>query len=189
MSRSLQSNFIEIDFQNQLMNAMLIVNMFFRLMKHFEFIRLINMFRSNTKILKRTLIKDIVRNKLFVVQRKILQDKKSNIKINIALNNWTSSNNLVFMRIIDYFIDREWRLREILLDFKSLWDSHTDKFMFKKIVNLMKNHKIERQLLRLINDNVENNDKMHNHIRLILKKLDIEWNHEKNHISCLTHVI
>ncbi len=142
MSRSLQSDFNEIDFQNQLMNVMLTINMFFRSMKHFEFIHLINMLRSNTKISKRILIEDVMWKKLFVIQQKILQNKESRTKINIALNNWMSSNNLTFMRIINYFIDREWRLWEILLNFKSLWKSHIDKFMFKKVVDVMKNYEI-----------------------------------------------
>ncbi len=189
MSRSLQSEFSEIDFQNQLMNVMLTINMSFRLMKYFEFIRLINMFRSNTKISKWILIEDMMRKIFFVIRQKILQNKKSKTKINIALNNWMSSNNLTFMKITGYFIDREWRLWEILLNFKSFRESHTDKFMFKKVVDVIKNYEIQRQLLNLISDNVVNNDKMRKYVFMKLNKFDIEWNHKKNHISCLTHVI
>jgi hypothetical protein len=135
LTRSLQSKFSENDFQKQLMNAMLAINMSFRSMKHFEFIRFINMLWSNTRISKRTLLKNIVRKKHNIVRQKILQDMKSSTKINFAINNWTNSNNLAFMKVIDYFIDHEWRFRKILLAFKHFLDSHIDKTMSRKVMN------------------------------------------------------
>jgi hypothetical protein len=168
---------------------MLAINMFFRSMKHFEFIRFINMFWSNTHISKRILLRNIMRKKHNIVRQKILQDIKSSIKINFAINNWTNSNNLAFMKIIDYFIDHEWRFRKILLAFKHFLNSHIDKSMSRKMMNIFKNYELERRLLNLINDNASNNDKMRRFVQKILLKNDIEWNHEKNHVSCLTHVI
>jgi hypothetical protein len=163
--------------------------MFFRSMKHFEFIRFINMFRSNTRISKRILLRNIVRKKHNIVRQKILQNMKSSTKISLAINNWTSLNNLTFMKIIDYFIDHEWRFRDILLAFKHFLDSHIDKTMSRKIMNILKNYEFERRLLNFTNDNASNNDKMRRFVRKILLKNDIEWSHKKNHVSCLTHVI
>ncbi len=188
-TRFLQSKFNENDFQKQLMNAMLAINMSFRSMKHFEFIRFINMLWSNTHILKRTLLKNIVRKKHSIIRQKILQDIKSNTKINFAINNWMNSNNFAFMKIIDYFIDHEWRFRKILLAFKHLLNSYIEKSMSRKMMNILKNYEFERRLLDLTNDNASNNDKMRRFVRKILLKNDIEWSHEKNHVSCLTHVI
>ncbi len=188
-TRFLQSKFSENDFQKQLMNAMLAINISFRSMKHFECIRFINMFRSNTHISKRILLRNIVRKKHNIVRQKILQDMKSNTKINLAINNWTSSNNLAFMKVIDYFIDHEWRFRKILLAFKHFLNSHIEKSMSRKMMNIFKNYELERRLLNLTSDNASNNDKMRRFVREILLKNDIEWNHEKNHVLCLTHVI
>jgi hypothetical protein len=149
---------------------MLAINMSFRSMKHSEFIRLINMLWSNTHISKRILLRDIVRKKHNIVRQKILQDMKSNTKINFAIDNWMSSNNLVFMKIIDYFIDHEWRLRKILLAFKHFLDSHIEKSMSRKVMNILKNYELERRLLDLTNDNASNNDKMRRFVRKILLK-------------------
>jgi hypothetical protein len=171
------------------MNAILAINMFFRSMKHFEFIRFINMFRSNTHISKQILLRNIVRKKHNIVRQKILQNMKSSTKMNLAINNWTNSNNFAFMKIIDYFIDHEWRFRKILFTFKHFLNSHIEKSMSRKMMNILKNYKFERRLLNLTNDNALNNDKMRRFIRKILLKNDIEWNHEKNHVSYLTHVI
>jgi hypothetical protein len=128
---------------------MFTINMFFHLMKHFEFIRFINKFRSNTRISKRVLLKNIVRKKHNIVRQKILQDMKSNTKINFAINNSTNSNNFAFMKIIDYFIDHEWRFRKILLVFKYFLNLHIDKTMFRKIMNIFKNYELKRRLLNL----------------------------------------
>jgi hypothetical protein len=114
---------------------------------------------------------------------------KSSTKINFAINNWTSSNNFAFMKIIDYFIDHEWRFRKILFAFKHFLNSHIEKSMSRKVMNILKNYELECRLLNLTNDNASNNDKMRRFVRKILLKNDIEWSHEENHVSCLTHVI
>jgi hypothetical protein len=147
------------------------------------------MFWSNTHISKRILLKNNVRTKHNIVRQKILQNMKSSTKINFAINNWTNSNNFVFMKIIDYFIDHEWRFRKILFAFKHFLNSHIEKSMSRKMMNILKNYELEHRLLNLTNDNTSNNDKIRRFIRKILLKNDIEWNHEKNYVLCLTHVI
>jgi hypothetical protein len=93
------------------------------------------------------------------------------------------------MKIIDYFIDHEWRFRKILLAFKHFLASHIDKSMSRKIMNIFKSYELERRLLTLTKNNASNNDKMQRFVKKLLLNNDIEWNHKKNHVSCLTHVI
>jgi hypothetical protein len=165
------------------------LNMSFKSIEHSKFIRLMNMFRFFTNILKRTFFEDQIRKKYQIIQCRFLQNLKSNIKINIALNNWTSSNNIVFMNITNYFINKNWKYREVLLIFQSLSDAHTSETMIKIVVNILKKYKLKNRLLAIIIDNASNNEKMRKKMKKILKKIDIEWDHEKNHVFCIAHVI
>ncbi len=165
------------------------LNMSFRSIEHSKFIRLMNMFRFFINILKRTFFENQVRKKYQIIQSRFLQNLKSHTKINIVLNNWTSSNNIAFMNVTNYFIDKNWKYREVLLAFQSLSDAHTNETMIKIVVNILKKYKLENRLLAIIIDNASNNEKMKKEMKKILKELDIEWDHEKNHVSCIAHVI
>ncbi len=165
------------------------LNMSFKSIEHSKFIRLMNMFKLFINIFKRTFFENQVRKKYQIIQNRFLQNLKSHIKINIVLNNWTSSNNIVFMNVTNYFIDKNWKYREVLLAFQSLSDAHTNETMIKIVVNILKKYKLKNRLLAVIIDNASNNEKMRKEMKKILKELDIEWDHEKNHVSCIAHVI
>jgi hypothetical protein len=165
------------------------LNMSFRSIEHSKFIRLMNMFRFFINIFKRTFFEDQVRKKYQTIQNRLLQNLKSHTKISIVLNNWTSSNNIVFMNVTNYFIDKNWKYREVLLAFQSLSDAHTSETMIKIVVNILKKYKLKNRLLAIIIDNASNNEKMRKKMKKILKEFDIEWNHEKNHVFCIAHVI
>src|SRR3954469_15658484 len=55
--------------------------------------------------------------------RKTLQDAPS--KISFTLDAWTSRNQLPFLGITAYWVDSEWNLRSILLDFQLFSRSHS----------------------------------------------------------------
>ncbi len=165
------------------------LNMSFKLIEHSKFIRLMNMLKFFTNILKRTFFEDQIRKKYQIIQSRLLQNLKSNIKINIALNNWTSSNNIVFMNVTSYFINKNWKYHEMLLTFQSLSNVHTNETMIRIVVNILKKYKLKNRLLAIIIDNASNNEKMRKKKKNILKEIDIEWDHEKNHVFCIAHVI
>jgi hypothetical protein len=129
------------------------LNMSFKSIEHSKFIRLMNMLRFFTNIFKRIFFEDQIRKKYQIIQSRFLQNLKSNIKINIALNNWTSLNNIVFINVTNYFIDKNWKYREMLLTFQSLSDVYTSKTMIKIVVNKLKKYKLKNHLLAIIIDN------------------------------------
>ena len=50
-------------------------------------------------------------------------------KISFALNCWMSPNNLLFMAMTGYYIDQDWKYKEVLLDFEPLTGAHTGKHL------------------------------------------------------------
>ncbi len=93
------------------------------------------------------------------------------------------------MSVTNYFLNKNWKHREVLLAFQSLSDAHTDEMMTKIVVDILKKYNLENRLLAVTTDNASNNEKMRKNIKKILKKIDVEWDHEKNHVSCIAHVI
>jgi hypothetical protein len=93
------------------------------------------------------------------------------------------------MSVIDYFIDKNWKYREVFFVFQSLSDVHTNEMMTKIIVNILKKYKLKNRLLAVTTNNASNNDKMKKNMKKILKELEVKWNHEKNHVFCIAHVI
>ena len=186
---SLNSNFIETDFLKQMMNIILTFNVFLRAMKHSKFVRFVNMLKFNIKLFRRTKFDRLICRKMNAICWNNLKKLKNNIKINVVLNNWISSNNIKFMKITTYFIDNRWKYRKTLLVFHSLYDSHIEKFMTKKMCKILKNYKIDNCLLKLICDNVLNNEKINICMKILLKILNIKWNSKINHIFCLIHVV
>ncbi len=163
--------------------------MSFRSMKHSKFIRLMNMLRFFIKILRRIYFEDQIRKKYQIIQTRLLQNLKTSIEVNIALNNWTSSNNIAFMSVTSYFIDKNWKYREMLLIFQSLSDAHTEEMMINIVVDILKKYNLKNRLLAIIIDNASNNEKIRKDIKNVLKNIEIVWDYEKNHVSCVAHVI
>ena len=54
------------------------------------------------------------------IEDQLLSDLPNDAKISLALDCWTSPNRLAFMAITDYFINTNWRYREVLLGFEHL---------------------------------------------------------------------
>ena len=50
-------------------------------------------------------------------------------KISLALDCWTSPNNLSFMAIIEYYIDQDWQYKKALLGFEPLTGVYTGKHL------------------------------------------------------------
>ncbi len=68
----------------------------------------------------------------------MLAELKTQIKVFIALNKWSSLNYLAFLDIIAYFIDAEWKYTEILLVFKELKNQYNDENLAEYILKILK---------------------------------------------------
>jgi hypothetical protein len=77
----------------------------------------------------------------------------------------------------------------VLLTFQSLSNAHTNETMTQIVVNILKKYNLKNRLLAIIIDNASNNEKMKKKMKKILRNIDIKWNHKKNHVFCIAHVI
>ena len=58
------------------------------------------------------------------------------------------------MAITGYFIDADWRYREVLLGFEPLYGSHTGVNLSVVLLDILKQYKIEDRVFAVTTDNV-----------------------------------
>ena len=111
-------------------------------------------------------------------------------RFSLILNVWTSKHQQSFLEVTIYYITSDWMYREALLDFKSLMNNYAEYEMFAIVLNFLTKYSIDTDLLTITTDNAAFNDTLRKHLRnKIREQFDHIWNHEKNTINCMTHVM
>jgi hypothetical protein len=121
----------------------------FTIVQEAAFVEFIQTLTPNAKIPTANVIKNNIIDFYLVEQEKIqeiLQDTKG--RISFTTDIWTSVSMKAFMVITAHYIDKEWKLQNIVIDFIQIWDTHTgenikeifvsslEKFMIKTKVSL-----------------------------------------------------
>lgn len=55
------------------------------------------------------------------MKQNFFKNLNSKVKVSIVCDVWTSLNHLAFLKIIVYFVDKDWKYREILIAPLSTW--------------------------------------------------------------------
>ena len=100
------------------------------------------------------------------------------------------NNNIFFLRISMYYITDFWQFKEKLQKFKSFVDRHTNWQMINVVLKLLIKYSIDDRLLTITIDNALFNEKLRKYFNMLLfNTFNIKWNHSKNTIVCMTHVM
>ena len=151
-----------------------------------------NWFDIYAQELKSSIVFDwlnLLLNALKKIRESVLKDLKSNIKIFIACDIWTNSNKLIFLKMIVYFIDKNWRYRKILFAFQFLQKRHDENKLANVILKIFMKYKLENRLIIVTADNVFNNRILRRCLRQKLQNHEIEWNHKQKNCNCMTHAL
>ena len=93
------------------------------------------------------------------------------------------------IEIIYYWIDKKWKLYEILLNFKYIKENHIEENLSFIIMKILDEYFIQYKLFCIIINNAENNEIMMKVINFSLQVADIEWNLREYHIIYFNHII
>ncbi len=77
--------------------------------------------------------------------------------VSIALNVWSSSQRVTYLRVLIYWIDVEFQFYEHLIEFTSLDIEHIDCQLMMKLMKILKNYAIKNKLFKVVINNVSNN--------------------------------
>lgn len=173
------------------MKAFLAVNLSFAAVENPEFCTLLNMLRYNVKIPNRRALKNAISVQSLEIQEKIRDILLlSGSKVSIALDAWTSTNNLGFLAIEGYFIDRDWSYRHCLLGFEEIIGDHTGENLQHIVQTVLQRYNIEHQLLAITVDNASNNGTLTTKLQEALTNTVSEFGRQQiYHVPCLAHVV
>ena len=93
------------------------------------------------------------------------------------------------MAITAYFIDRDWRYREILLGFEPLDGPHSGLNLSNVLIELFKKHDITGRVLAITSDNASNNTTLVQAVQDSIDSLQLPSSPVVVRIPCLAHVI
>ncbi|CAB5363724.1 unnamed protein product [Rhizophagus irregularis] len=79
-------------------------------------------------------------------------------KISFALDRWTSPNVISFLGITCHYIDADWDLKDILVDFVDLSGPHSGENLANVFTKCLQDKKILTKILAITTDNAANND-------------------------------
>ncbi len=106
-------------------------------------------------------------------------------KVSFTTDCWTSPNRIAFMGITAHYIDTDWNLCKMTLDFLPLPGKHTGECLAESFLSTLKTFKLQNKTMAITLDNASNNDAF---IRNI--EMDSENSFQSyHHIRCFAHVL
>jgi hypothetical protein len=176
-------------FAAELVRVLVDNNWPFRTIERPSFQRFVHFLRSNAPATTRYRFRQMFDDQLQHARAAILHDIGTKTRLSIALDAWSAANHLSFLAINGYYINDQWELKEVLLDFLPLRGSHTGYSMAHEVVHVLKDLSATRRLLAVTCDNASNNGTLAKGIGERLLRDDIDWSPKENTIPCLAHVV
>ena len=173
-------------FETQLLRSFVALNLPFRSVNNIQLRRLLTMLRPHEIFIPHAMrLKILLNDRIGQIEVELLNDLPDGAKISLALDIWTSPNNIAFMAIVGYFIDRKWKLREVLLGFEPLSGQHTGKKLAIVVNAVLDNYRLSDRVFALVTDNASNNGTLASELADML----LYFNEDKMHLPCLAHVV
>ncbi len=147
------------------------------------------MLRSEITLVHCTKLSSMIFLKYNEIHAKIKQDLKESRQISIALNAWSSSQKVAYLRVLIYWMNATFQYHEHLIEFTSLQVEHTDRHLMQELFKILNTYDIKNKLFDVVIDNASNNDTLKKKLERVLSQRDISWNRAQNSISCMTHII
>ncbi len=109
--------------------------------------------------------------------------------VSIALNAWSSSQRVTYLRVLIYWIDVEFQFLEHFIEFTSFNIEHIKHQLMMKLMKILKNYTIKNKLFEIVINNASNNSILKEKLEKIMNHHEFWWNRTQNFINCLTNII
>jgi hypothetical protein len=195
------------DFVTQFLRWAIATNQDFTISDDIETLRLFQCLNSYVKLSSSSIIKNHIMKRVENIESNLFEHLFHLTKVFFTLNCWSASNRQFYLFIIVFFIDKNWKYHEIVIEFEYMNKKHTNENLVEMIENILKKHKIEARILIIIIDSAFNNIIFFyclvKSIFIIFDCVDVNFEDEKEeinenenektsnivHVSCLTHVL
>jgi hypothetical protein len=109
-------------------------------------------------------------------------------KVSFTVDGWTSPNSQAFLAITAHWIDLEWRLREVLLDFAPLSGSHTGENICSTFVASCDRFGVLPKILAITTDSASTNGVFLRSVEEVCANRGIAFSKRDGHVRCAAHV-
>ncbi|GBC30168.2 zinc finger BED domain-containing protein RICESLEEPER 2-like [Rhizophagus irregularis DAOM 181602=DAOM 197198] len=137
---------------------------------------------------------DTIKNKIMtyyeedkVKMKALLKDLPG--KVSFTMDCWTSPSTKSFLSITAHFINKEWNLQNIIIDFIQTQDSHTGSNIKDAFLLGISNMSLESKIMGIITDNASNNSTFMTSLSIWAAENVVNSNKKKQHIRCFAHSI
>lgn len=139
---------------------------------------------------KRTKLRDLVHSQYEDQLLSLDSELRGVSKISLALDAWTSPNNLSFLAVNAYFITSSWEYKERLICFPLIKGSHSGENLADVLIeSIPKAWRIFERLLCITADNASNNLTMAGALERHCYSLKRKWDPQQGMIPCIAHII
>ena len=146
--------------RDQLFKVMVSSNLSFDFFDNQDFHDLLTMLRSEVDLPSTKKMKIYLDTKLDDIESSIRKQIPTDRKVSIALDAWTSPNNLAFVAIVAFWINDSWSLQKFLIGFEHLVEKHTGTYIAKVVSEVIDRFHLKQQLYAVTTDSAGNNKTM-----------------------------
>ena len=108
-------------------------------------------------------------------------------KVSITTDAWTACNNQGYLSITLHWIDKEWNMKNILLDLIPIHENHTGLAFAESIFNILEEFNLGNKILAATTDNAANMIAFGQHLAEMLNNK--YNNHDFMHLRCAAHIL
>ncbi|KHJ36236.1 hypothetical protein EV44_g5114 [Erysiphe necator] len=123
------------------------------------------------------------------VQIRINQALKTRFKASIAIDIWKSSHHLNFLAIVAYWIDKDWKFHEALIDAPLISECAPSQEIGKSIINVLYKYKLHSRLLGVTSTEDDKLVCALGSLEGILGEKNIRWKTADSALRCIAHAI
>ncbi|CAH0559358.1 unnamed protein product [Brassicogethes aeneus] len=118
---------------------------------------------------------------------KVLQENTSNISFTI--DGWSSISGKSFYGITSHFVDKDWTMQSLVLDFVPSHGEHTGMDIANIFYTSMEKYDLLNKIQGITVDNASVNTKFLEKFQEIMEKNGKTFNAENQHFRCFAHIL
>jgi len=108
-------------------------------------------------------------------------------KVSLSLDAWTSSNGHAFLAIVMHYISNDWRVEELLIDFREIQGEHSGANMGQAVWETVQLYGLKGRIVAIVMDNTTNNDTLVEYLEQHFKVEDIPFEARWACMRCMPH--
>ncbi|CAB5351889.1 unnamed protein product [Rhizophagus irregularis] len=137
---------------------------------------------------------DTIKNKIMTYYEKDKVKMKALLKdlpgkVSFTMDCWTSPSTKSFLSITAHFINKEWNLQNIIIDFIQTQDSHMGSNIKDAFLLGISNMSLESKIMGITTDNAFNNSTFMTFLSIWAAENVVNFNKKEQHIRCFAHSI